>query len=217
MRFSGEVKRTGLGFPANAHRGTSRIGRGRRWRQTEDANPPAARGNDRQHVPKWQTSGGLPGRRSSFISGPVPFRYPVAGRAHSSSGLGRRPLTAVARVRIPYAPPLLPPRNPRPNERGVRNAWSRLMTTTTPVMNRFALQRTPVGRPPRGRTFERAIESYIESEDDLVGFLVAPMGEPTPLAHDSETALRQHTDRCDVVARSVSVERTGCLQLQELS
>jgi hypothetical protein len=30
--------------------------------------------------------------------------YPVAGTAHSSSGLGRRPLTAVARVRIPYAP-----------------------------------------------------------------------------------------------------------------
>src|SRR5215211_1200958 len=27
--------------------------------------------------------------------------------AHSSSGLGRRPLTAVARVRIPYAPLLL--------------------------------------------------------------------------------------------------------------
>jgi hypothetical protein len=30
--------------------------------------------------------------------------YPVRGTAHSSSGLGRRPLTAVARVRIPYAP-----------------------------------------------------------------------------------------------------------------
>jgi hypothetical protein len=31
-------------------------------------------------------------------------RYPVRPTAHSSSGLGRRPLTAVARVRIPYAP-----------------------------------------------------------------------------------------------------------------
>src|SRR5918999_6226715 len=28
-----------------------------------------------------------------------------ASAAHSSRGLGRRPLTAVARVRIPYAPP----------------------------------------------------------------------------------------------------------------
>jgi hypothetical protein len=36
---------------------------------------------------------------------PRPVRYPVLRRAHSSSGLGRRPLTAVARVRIPYAPP----------------------------------------------------------------------------------------------------------------
>jgi hypothetical protein len=44
-----------------------------------------------------------------------PIRYPVARRAHSSSGLGRRPLTAVARVRIPYAPPQPPPetRGPR--------------------------------------------------------------------------------------------------------
>jgi hypothetical protein len=32
------------------------------------------------------------------------IRYPFAPKAHSSSGLGRRPLTAVARVRIPYAP-----------------------------------------------------------------------------------------------------------------
>jgi hypothetical protein len=41
------------------------------------------------------------GRRSSFNSRSLP----CPRRAHSSSGLGRRPLTAVARVRIPYAPP----------------------------------------------------------------------------------------------------------------
>jgi len=62
----------------------------------------------------------------------------------------------------------------------------------------------------------RAVGSRIESEHDLVRFPVAPMGEPAPLAHDEETALRQHTNRRGVVARCVSVERTGCLQLQEL-
>ena len=41
------------------------------------------------------------GRRSSLTSRSLP----CPRRAHSSSGLGRRPLTAVARVRIPYAPP----------------------------------------------------------------------------------------------------------------
>src|SRR5512132_4371274 len=34
-------------------------------------------------------------------------------RAHSSSGLGHRPLTAAARVRIPYAPSLRKPRKQR--------------------------------------------------------------------------------------------------------
>lgn len=58
--------------------------------------------------------------------------------------------------------------------------------------------------------------SCIESEHDLVRFLVAPMSESAPLAHDKETALRQHTNRRGVVARSASVKRTGCLQLQEL-
>ena len=67
---------------------------------TEDAKSSCGSGNDRQHVPKRQTSGGRQGRRSSFR----PPSLPCAGRAHSSSGLGRRPLTAVARVRIPYAP-----------------------------------------------------------------------------------------------------------------
>ena len=38
----------------------SSIGGRSRLSVTEDANPPVARGNDRQHVPKWQTSGGLP-------------------------------------------------------------------------------------------------------------------------------------------------------------
>ena len=43
------------------------------------------------------------GRRSSLTSRSLP----CPRRAHSSSGLGRRPLTAVARVRIPYAPSYL--------------------------------------------------------------------------------------------------------------
>ena len=54
-------------------------------------------------------------RAQAEAGGPasVPCRRPATGRedrlrcrgtAHSSSGLGRRPLTAVARVRIPYAP-----------------------------------------------------------------------------------------------------------------
>ena len=60
------------------------------------------------------------------------------------------------------------------------------------------------------------MRSCIESEDDLVRLLVAPVSEPAPLAHDQETALRQHTNRRRVVARSASVERAGCLQLQEL-
>jgi hypothetical protein len=65
--------------------------------------------------------------------------------------------------------------------------------------------------PSRGQ-----LGSYIESEHDLVRFFAAPMSEPAPLAHDKETALRQHTNRRGVVARSASVKRTGCLQLQEL-
>jgi hypothetical protein len=43
------------------------------------------------------------GGRRARADRPV-VRYPVLPPAHSSSGLGRRPLTAVARVRIPYAP-----------------------------------------------------------------------------------------------------------------
>jgi hypothetical protein len=62
----------------------------------------------------------------------------------------------------------------------------------------------------------REVGSGIESEDDLVRFLVAPISEPAALAHDHETALRQHANRRGVVARSASVKRTGCLQLQEL-
>ena len=58
--------------------------------------------------------------------------------------------------------------------------------------------------------------SCIESEHDLVSFLVAPMSEPAPLAHDAKTALRQHTNRRGVVARGASVKRPACLQLQEL-
>ena len=60
------------------------------------------------------------------------------------------------------------------------------------------------------------MRSCIESEHDLVRFLVAPMSEPTPLADDEKTALRRHTNRRGVVSRSASVKRTGCLQLQEL-
>ena len=58
--------------------------------------------------------------------------------------------------------------------------------------------------------------SCIESEHDRVRFLVAPISELAPLAHGQETALRQHTNRRGVVARSASVKRTGCLQPQEL-
>jgi hypothetical protein len=54
---------------------------------------------------------------------------------------------------------------------------------------------------PRGQ-----LGSSIESEHDLVRFLVAPMSE-APLPHDKETALRQHTNRRGVVARGVSVKR----------
>src|SRR5439155_13705065 len=49
-----------------------------------------------------------------------------------------------------------------------------------------------------------------------VRFLVAPISEPAALAHDHETAFRQHANRRGVVARSASVKRTGRLQLQEL-
>ena len=67
-------------------------------------------------------------------------------------------------------------------------------------------------RPPKWGQ----LGSCIESEHDLVRLFIAPMGELAPFAHDEETALRQHTDRRGVVARGVSVKRTGCLQLQEL-
>jgi hypothetical protein len=72
-----------------------------RFRQPRTRNPPAARGMTASMSPSGRTSGGRTGRRSSLR----PRSLPCAGRAHSSSGLGRRPLTAVARVRIPYAPP----------------------------------------------------------------------------------------------------------------
>ena len=52
--------------------------------------------------------------------------------------------------------------------------------------------------------------SSIESEHDLIRLLAAPMREPAPLAHDQETALRQHTNRRGVVARSATVKRTAC-------
>ena len=55
-----------------------------------------------------------------------------------------------------------------------------------------------------------------QAEHDLVRFLVAPMGELAPLAHNKKTALRQHTNRRGVVARGTSVKRPACLQLQEL-
>jgi hypothetical protein len=58
--------------------------------------------------------------------------------------------------------------------------------------------------------------SWIEAKHDLVRLLVAPMSEPAPLAHDKKAALRQHTNRPGVVARSASVERTGFLQQQKL-
>ena len=62
----------------------------------------------------------------------------------------------------------------------------------------------------------RQLGSCIESEHDLVRFLVAPMGEPAALAHEKETALRQHTNRRRVIARSVSVKRTSLPPAVEL-
>jgi hypothetical protein len=61
-RFSGDsaMRRSSIG-------GRSRLS------VTEDANPPVARGNDRQHVPKWQTSGGPPAAAPPL----TPVRYPV--------------------------------------------------------------------------------------------------------------------------------------------
>ena len=79
---------------------------------------------------------------------------------------------------------------------------------------RGAVRVEPVRDPARRRRLQ--LRSCIESEHDLVRFLAAPMSEPPPLAHDKEAALRQHTNRRGVVARSASVKRTGCLQLQEL-
>jgi hypothetical protein len=65
--------------------------------------------------------------------------------------------------------------------------------------------------------FGRVVQwSCVGSEHDLVRLLVAPMSELASLADDKETALRQHTNRRGVVARSASVKRTGCLELQEL-
>ena len=72
------------------------------------------------------------------------------------------------------------------------------------------------GVPAAPLTQRRAAGSCIESEHDFVRLLVAPMGEVAALADDTKTALRQHTDRRGVVARSVSVERAGRLHLQEL-
>jgi transposase len=75
----------------------------------------------------------------------------------------------------------------------------------------------PIGLEATARSPSRGqLGSWIESEHDLVRLLVAPMSEPAPLAHDTKTALRQHTNRRGVIARSASVKRTGCLQLQEL-
>src|SRR5438105_3732812 len=75
---------------------------------------------------------------------------------------------------------------------------------------------SPIGGHSRTLAQPSEVRSGIESEDDLVRFLVAPISEPAALAHDHETALRQHANRRGVVARSPSVKRTGCLQLQEL-
>src|SRR5437588_5451736 len=49
---------------------------------------------------------------------------------------------------------------------------------------------------------------WVESEDDLVRLLIAPLGEPAPLAHNQKTALRQHTNRRGVVACSAGIEGT---------
>jgi hypothetical protein len=55
----------------------------------------------------------------------------------------------------------------------------------------------------------------VESEDDLVRFLVALVSERTSLADDHERIINTESTRR--VARSASVRRTGWLQLQELS
>jgi hypothetical protein len=89
------------------------------------------------------------------------------------------------------------------NIRGARQSLRQFRKTMPDSGERTLAQPSEVG-------------SGIESEDDLVRFLVAPISEPAALAHDHETALRQHANRRGVVARSASVKRTGCLQLQEL-
>ena len=100
-------------------------------------------------------------------------------------------------------------------ERGRRSALhatgpEALLPCEHEAVNKSWLGSLP-GSPGRGQ-----LGSCIESEHDLVRFLVAPMGERAPLAHDTKAALGQHTNRRGVVARSASVKRTGCLQLPEL-
>src|SRR6185312_17358854 len=57
-----------------------------------------------RHTPSSQATP-LSGRLNLPGQPSLVTRYTSARRAHSSSGLGHRPLTAAARVRIPYAPP----------------------------------------------------------------------------------------------------------------
>ena len=98
-----------------------------------------------------------------------------------------------------------------PSERWLLRSPYRRQIRVGPERSDQEILQSSAGTPGRGN-----MRSCIESEDDLVRFLVAPMSEPAPLAHDQETALRQHANRRGVVARSASVKRTGCFQLQEL-
>src|SRR4029079_6283548 len=65
-----------------------------------------------------------------------------------------------------------------------------------PVVWRTCSGLIPERSPSRGQS-----GSCIESEHDLVRFLVAPVSEPPAPPHEAKTALRQHTKRRGVVAR----------------
>ena len=83
------------------------------WRNAETGDPPACsllrrdatveRGD--RGPPRLRAARHLSARRPSLTRIGARLQWPRHAEAHSSSGLGHRPLTAAARVRIPYAPP----------------------------------------------------------------------------------------------------------------
>ena len=91
--------------------------------------------------------------------GAAPIGYPVARTAHSSSGLGRRPLTAVARVRIPYAPPRKSPAQAGLFAlRAPRSEWSRRRRN-----GRFGARLAQDWRTPRPLVAAQRVEHSLTS------------------------------------------------------